>query len=226
MLNSPTGVSHLDQFHWITFSNCLWYNTVGRIPANPHPRISHNTKRFLESQLTDGSPGDVWELWSRLRFLRPIRDGPRVLLESLSGLFARACTAARGPVVILVTNSDSFSLSSSFLFSSVLFLRSNPSGYQYLCRFAFVGAPSRGTIAKKIAIPSSTSLVHQCANLLREFISFELKCWQNGLLCPYLYKSVWKIPNSTNFPNFIPPPLYPLTNTRNQKSQSINNQTG
>ena len=51
MLNSPTGVSHLDQFHWITFSNCLWYNTVGRIPANPHPRISHNTKRFLESQL-------------------------------------------------------------------------------------------------------------------------------------------------------------------------------
>lgn len=192
-----------------TSSNFPQYKAVPRVAAT-----------------TDGSPGDVWELWSRLRFLRPIRDGPRVLLESLSGLFARACTAARGPVVILVTNSDSFSLSSSFLFSSVLFLRSNPSGYQYLCRFAFVGAPSRGTIAKKIAIPSSTSLVHQCANLLREFISFELKCWQNGLVCPYLYKSVWKIPNSTNFPNFIPPPLYPLTNTRNQKSQSINNQTG
>lgn len=155
------------------------------------------------SATTDGSPGDVWELWSRLRFLRPIRDGPGVLLESLSGLFARACTAARGPVVILVTNSDSFSLSSSFLFSSVLFLRSNPSGYQYLCRFAFVGAPSRGTIAKKIAIPSSTSLVHQCANLLREFISFEFKRRQNGLVCSHLYKSVWKIQNSTNFPNFI-----------------------
>lgn len=172
------------------------------------------------SATTDGSPGDVWELWSRLRFLRPIRDGPRVLLESLSGLFARACTAARGPVVILVTNSDSFSLSSSFLFSSVLFLRSNPSGYQYLCRFAFVGAPSRGTIAKKIAIPSSTSLVHQCANLLREFISFEFKCRQNALVCPYLYKSVWNIQNSTNFPNFIFSPfiLWQTLETKNHKT--------
>lgn len=66
--------------------------------------------------------------------LRPIRDGPRVLLESLLDLFARACARARGPAVILVTNSDSLSL--SFLPSSLCVLllrRPGPGGYQYLC---------------------------------------------------------------------------------------------